>query len=125
MNFKISLALTLFISILTGCNDNTVITKQHGEKLNEASIIGNEIKRAYSIDSDTAFLLDGEIARIEFKVTDPKMDHQSLATKISKMKSVQLFKGALHLLFIHYENGPNSGPPNMWIKYDAKTAKRI
>lgn len=125
MNPKTPLALVLISLLFSSCNDNTVITKSHGEKLNEASVIGNEIKREFKIDSDTAFLLDGEIARIEFKVTDPKIDHQSLATDISKMKSVQRFKGALQLLFIHYENEANSGPPKMWIKYDAKTAKRI
>ncbi|MFK7852243.1 MAG: hypothetical protein AB8D78_14800 [Akkermansiaceae bacterium] len=123
MNQNLALPIILLGLFLSGCNDSKVEGAKASEKLHAAGEIATEIQRAHKIKGNPYYKLDGDYGQIELFVSDPEFDHQSLATEISQLNKVQSFDGALVVVFRHPEE--ESVAPTMWIKYDAKTGKRL
>ena len=116
----------LFLCLaLCNCKDLKEAGVEDSQKLNATGKIAAEIEQAYEIECHPHLRLEDDVARIELNVEDPSVDHQSLATEVTKLKSVQSFQGRLHLVFLHRGNQPESDEPTMWISYDARTGKRL
>ena len=125
MTEKLALPILLLALHLCGCNDANVDAAKSSQKLNAAEEIAVEIQEAHKIEGHPSVRLEGEVARIELNLEDPNFDHQTLATEITKLKSVQAFQGPLHLIFVHRDKPAESDPPTMWITYDAHTGKQL
>ena len=78
---------------LCGCQDATVDGAKASQTLNLAGDIAVEIQKAPPIGGHPSVRLEGHVARIELIVEDPKLDHQSLATEVTKLISVLSFQG--------------------------------
>lgn len=125
MNRKLAIPVLLCGLYLCGCQNINQAGSKDSQKLNATGEIATEIEQAYKIECHPYLRLEDHVARIELNVEDPDFDHQSLATEVTKLKSVQSFDGSLHLIFSHRGTGPESDAPTMWIKYDAKTGKQL
>lgn len=125
MKGKLALPILLLALHLCGCNDDSVDAAKISQKLNAAEEIAVEIQQAHKIEGHPSVRLEGEVARIELNLEDPNFDHQTLATEVTKLKSVQAFQGPLHLIFVHRDKPAESDPPTMWITYDADTGKQL
>lgn len=125
MHVKPAILLAIFSLSLSGCGGSTQDGARDSAKLNAAGEIASEILQAHKIEGDPYYNPDLDVAKIELKVEDPNFDHGPLATEVSRLKSVQSFQGDLHLVFVYRGSQPESAPPKLWIKYDAKTGKQI
>lgn len=125
MKEKLALPILLLALHLCGCDDANVEAAQISQKLNVAEEIAVEIQKAHKIEGHPSVRLEGEVARIELNLEDPNFDHQTLATEVTKLESVQAFQGPLHLIFVHRNKPAESHPPTMWITYDAHTGKQL
>ena len=123
MNLKLTLSIVLLSLTLYGCKEVPKAEAEQGQKLHAAGEIAVEIEKAHKLKGHPYYKIQEDAAQIELLVSDPKLDHQSIATEISKLKSVRTFEGNLYLVFRHPED--ESVEPTMWVKYDAKTAKTI
>ena len=120
--------LALLISLsLCSCKDSTRRTAagDDGRKLNAAAEIAAEIEKEYGIECEPYWRAEEGIAQIEFNVTNPKPDYESIVPEISKLKSVQTFDGELQLIFRVRSEPSISGPVTDLAKYDAKTGQRL
>ena len=123
-NFPI-LALLISLS-LCSCKDSSIeATAEDGRKLNAAGEIAAEIEQKHAIECDPFVRADDGVAQIEFNVTDPKPDYESIVPKISTFKSVQSFDGELQLLFRLHSAASDSGTVTDLARFDAKTGQRI
>lgn len=126
MNKKKALPILLIGLFLSGCNDPaSVAGAKSGQRLHEAGEIAAEILKAHNIKGHPYYKLEDEVSRIELNLEDPDFDHQSLATELTKLKSIQSFDGNLQLVFIHRDAQDESKKPLLWIKYDSKTGKKL
>lgn len=125
MNIRCSFLVLLFGLCLCGCKDSGADGAEVSQKLSETGEIAVEIQQLYKIIGDPYFRFEDKVSRIELYVEDPEYDHQSLATEVTKLKSVQSFQGSLQLVFMHRSNQPESDEPTMWIKYNAKTGEQL
>jgi hypothetical protein len=125
MTHTLALPILLLALFLCGCKDAKVDGAEVGQRLNAAGDLAAEIQKAHNIEGHPYVRLEGNVARIELTVEDPNFDHQSLATEVTALKSVQSFQGPLHLIFVHRDNQAKTGPPTTWITYDAHTGKKL
>lgn len=125
MNQKLGLPILILVLHLCGCKETQVDEARISQKLNAAREIAVEIQKAHGIEGDPFVQIEGEVARIELNAEDPNFDHRSLATKVTKLKSVQSFQGDLQLIFISRGKQPETEPPAIWIKYNAHTGKQL
>ena len=125
MHQKLAIPILLLGLYLCSCKDAKDAGIEVSQKLNATGDIAVEIEQAYKIECNPYLRLEDDVARIELNVEDPEFDHQSLATEVTKLKSVQSFEGALHLVFFHRGAQPDSDAPTMWIKYNARTGKQL
>lgn len=100
-------------------------TAEDSRKLNAAGEIAAEIEKEHSIECDPFLRANDGVAQIEFNVTDPKSDYESIIPKISKLKSVQSFDGELQLLFRVRSGASDPDTVTDLAKFDAKTGQRI
>ena len=121
---KLALLILLGLS-LCGCKDANVDGAKVSQKLNATGEIADEVQQAHKIECHPYYGIEDDVARIELNVEDPDFDLQSLATEVTKLRSVQSFEGSLHLVFIHRAAQPESEPSKMWVKYDAHTGKAL
>ena len=122
MNRSIALLILVFGWSLVGCQEQAEIEPGDWQDVNVIADIASEIEQTYKIKSHPYSKVDG-FGQIELHVADPELDHESIASEVSKLKSVRVFDGKLYLVFRHPEDG--SAAPTMWIKYDAKTGARL
>lgn len=123
MKKKLALPCLLLLLCPGGCRDAKEIGPEAGQKLEATASIATEIQSAHQIECHPYLKLEGDVARVELTLDDPDFDHQSLATEITKLGSVQSFEGELHLVFHHTPTG--SEAPTIWVKYDARTGKPL
>ncbi|MBR9802930.1 hypothetical protein GYB59_15115 [bacterium] len=125
MHTNLAFILAILSLSFSGCDGSTQNGRRDSAKLNAAGEIASEILRAYKIEGDPYYRPDIDVAKIELQIEDQNFDHQSLATEITKLKSVQSFQGDLHLVFAYRGNEPDAAQPTLWIRYNAKTGKQI
>ena len=119
--------LVLLISIvLCSCKDSAhVITVEDSRKLDAVGKIVTQIEKEHGIQCNPFVRVEDGAAQIEFNVTDPGSDYQSIVPKISKLKGVQSFDGEIELLFRIQRQSTDSDTDTDLEKYDAKTGKQI
>ena len=108
---------------LCSCTDATKGTVEEIDKLNATARIANEIQREHKIESRPYYRSVEGVAQIELNVSDPELDHRSLAAVVSKLRSVQSFDGKLQVVFRRTPAGSDAS--TIWARYDAKTGKQL
>lgn len=121
----LALSFLLLGLSLGSCSDPQGPPGEDSQNLNATASIAKEIERRYELECHPYLQLQDGLARVEVKLSETELDHQSLASDISKFRSVQSFGGNLHLLFSHHATQSGSEAPAIWARYDAKTGKPL
>ena len=108
---------------LIGCKDSKDTGIDASGKLNLTWKIASQIEQAHKIKSHPYYRIAEDAGQIKLHLSDPQLDHQSLVTEISKLKSVQSFDGKLYVVFRYPED--DTVTPTMWVKYDAKAGGKV
>jgi len=91
MNQKLA-GLVLMLGLFTcGCTDTAEISGEDLQRLDTVEDIAVEIQQSHNIESHPYYRIAEDAGQIELHISDPGLDHQSLATETSKLKSVQSF----------------------------------
>jgi len=123
MHLQLTLTIVFLSLTLCGCKEVPKAEAEQGHKLHAAGEIAVEIEQTYKIKGHPYYRIAEDAGQIELLVSDPELDHQSIAKEISNLKSVRGFDGNLYVVFRYPED--ETIKPTMWVKYDAKTGKQI